>query len=588
MSSKRTGTRMHAATIRGRASARRGLGRGAANPGAATTPPSGSLGATVRDLNRRFRLGLFDQSLFAAAEAALQATENVPIGHDYVTLKCRCVVAEIFEVQGRRERAVAAVKEGEAVAALLDAPFDQRHRDSLQLMRERARFVADFARIHLYRRGKFHDAKDRLEVCARFLEEKVRRPTFRCHGTMGLIKYYTGCAERQLGRLEEADVRYVEAIGEYRARGERALHEDVSPERLQEELAMARHNTAVILGLGLGWTNSQRGLLTKALTNNIMPAEILLMGAQDQTHKAYLALIRGSILRSLAGSSNANMLEEAKTSIQAACEAFTRPPYQQQAYALRGWYELALCATIERDFNGARTWIAKTEEAAKALDDLRWQATSWMIKSRINRNAGNVEGAAMEAEVAVKMSSGMEEAVGLIDAYVTRAEAFIALGRSAAARDDLNRALHIVEEQRRPNQKIQSVVHILLAKTSLLDGDTHIAQQEFDVWSRRKEAVEHVLVHEMAEPVRRRLDALKHDFTIPWRTETLQHDAHDRRLRAWLMRRVRHEHGAKTKAEIAELLGIARPTLNAWEAELQHELANGDVASSDASSRIEQ
>jgi tetratricopeptide (TPR) repeat protein len=540
--------------------------------GGGVSQPLSSLDADVRAVNRRFRLGLFDESLFAKAEELLAATNNRSVCNDYVVLKCRCLVAEILELQGRRDLAAASVEEGQDVAQRLEETFDFADPDALRLVRERARFVADFARLHLYRRGKFREAKEYLDVCARVLEQNVRRPTFRCHGTMGLIKYYTGCAERQLGRLDEADRCYVQAIREYQARGQRALENGAALAVLDEELAMARHNTAVILGLGLGWTNSQRGLLTKSLTSNVIPAEILLMGGRDQTHQAYLALIRGSILRSLAGSSNADMLEEAKTSIQTACDAFMRPPYQQQSYALRGWYELALCAIVERDFDAARSWILQTETAAAATGDPRWHATAWMIKSRINRNVGNFNDALLYAEVAIKLTSGLEEALSLIDAYVTRAEALIALGNARAARDDLNRALRIVEEQPKPNQKIESVVHILLANSYLLEGNTHAAQIDFDLWLRYQDNVEHVLVQEMAGGVKRHLEASQQDFMIPWRTSHLDYAAYDRRLRAWLIRRARHEHGDRTRAEVAHFLGIARPTLNAWEVELRDEL----------------
>lgn len=537
---------------------------------AATTAPH-DLAADVRELNRRFRLGLFDGALFDGAEALLDRIGDRDPLNDALLLKARCVIAEILDQQGRLSLAQEAVREGATLMATLrGSNLTLEHPEDLRRMREQIRFVADFARFHLYRRAQYSAAKDYLDFCADVVATKLRRPTFNCHGSMGLIAYYTGCAERQLGNLDAADRSYATAINEYRGRAELALTRGDS---LDEELALARHNTAVILGLGLGWTNSQRGLLTKALNSNIMPAQVLLMGSHDQTHRAYLSLIRGSIMRSLAGSSNPEVLDEATKSIEQADVAFTRHPYCHESYAMRAEYELALCALAGRNFDAALKWTNQVAERAQKLRDVRWQAMAWIVMSRTtHRRGGNAEEARQQAEAAIALMAGQEEALGLIDARVARADALLDLGQSQAARDDLNSALKIVEAQTRPNQKIESVLRIRLALSHLQDGNTRDAEAEYNTWDRCKENVEHALVHEMAQDVMKQLLALKRDFSISWATMDVRHADHERRLRAWLIRRAYHERGEKTKAEIAADLGIARPTLNLWEEDLKDEI----------------
>ena len=210
------------------------------------TAPHRSLDDRVRNLAHRFRLGRFDKALFDEAEALLGQTRTLDPQDDPVLLKCRCVVSEILDLQGRLALAQAASREGEAVFASLQTRWFEA--GQFKLVREQLRFVADFAHFHFYRRRKFGAARNCLKFCASIIEKRLR-PKLSCHGTMALILYYMGCAERQLGNLDRADACYGGAINEYLDRANTIV---VDSQRRDEELSLARHNVAIVLGLGLG------------------------------------------------------------------------------------------------------------------------------------------------------------------------------------------------------------------------------------------------------------------------------------------------------------------------------------------------
>jgi len=526
----------------------------------------------VGDLNRRFRLGAFDHALFTDAERVLELTVNVSPVANQLVLRARCLAAEILELQGKITLAQDAVREGaDLFARLQSGPPPAGDHDSLRLAREQVRFGADYSRFHLYRRGRYSEAKQQLAFYESLTRKSVQREGFRCHATLGLLNYYSGCAERQQGNLDAADRHYEVAIREYKRRSE--LVDLNAAARRDQETALVRHNTAVILGLGLGWTNSQRGFLTKALQNSILPAQVLLADSSDTTHRAYLDLISGAISRSLAGESNPELLEEAKRSIAQANRAFTTAPYCHEAYAIRAEYELSLCALSAQQLDEAVECIGRMDGLARKLDDRRWQAMVSIVRSRIAIKRNNFPEALKHAETAAALAEGQEESLGRIDAGIARADALLKLGEVPDAHHELAKALEVVRQQATPNQKIESVIRLKLALVHLAEGRVTAAEEEYGQWKQREQVVEHELVREMGRDVERRLRNLTENFFIEAGTKNVNHTYHNRRMRAWLILRARRLYPRKSKEELATLLGITRPTLHNWEVELSDELA---------------
>ena len=127
----------------------------------------GTLAGEVRALNQAFRLGLFDAAMFERAEALLEQTKTVDPTRDPVLLKARSIVAAIMDQQGRGDLAREAVKEGDAVFDIVRSAPDEPSAavpsgPEPALLREQIRFVAEHARMHLYRQARFLLARERL------------------------------------------------------------------------------------------------------------------------------------------------------------------------------------------------------------------------------------------------------------------------------------------------------------------------------------------------------------------------------------------------------------------------------------------
>ena len=109
---------------------------------------------------------------------------------------------------------------------------------------------------------------------------------------------------------------------------------------------------------------------------------------------------------------------------------------------------------------------------------------------------------------------GQEESLGVIDAHIAHAEALLNARKPSDARQDLNEALRIVREHGRPNQKIEGVLHLMFARSHILDGDTDLADVHLAEWDVLENYVEHGFVREMATYVKTQLMKQKRDFTI--------------------------------------------------------------------------
>jgi hypothetical protein len=197
---------------------------------------------------------------------------------------------------------------------------------------------------------------------------------------------------------------------------------------------------------------------------------------------------------------------------------------------------------------------------------VRWQAHARILRSRLHRLRKEYAAARDEAKAAINATSGKQEVLACIDAHAAHAEALLLLHEPEVARDNIAEAFRLLE-RRKPsrNRKIEAVLHLLSARSYVMDAELARADAEVDQWLLLKDTVEHAVVHEMASDVHRRVMAVKKDFTVPWAAPVTAYHKLDSKLRAWAIWRAQCEPGIRTKGQIAAALDISRPTLNAWE-----------------------
>lgn len=165
------------------------------------------------------------------------------------TLKALALTAEYLDAHGRSQEAAALLRR--TVAALLDDHLGEGA--DLKLQRQRVWCCLAFALTHL-RANRTREAGLVLESVRDFVDVHLVRPDFPCHGTVALLRYYSGLWHRNAGRLEQAGRDFDTALDQVRLRYEdkRAKYEAVDPERLRRELVYSRVMAARILGFGQG------------------------------------------------------------------------------------------------------------------------------------------------------------------------------------------------------------------------------------------------------------------------------------------------------------------------------------------------
>ncbi len=531
--------------------------------------------AIESEVSRRFKKGQFDLHLLRMADRLDRATQRGSL-EDPFWLKCRSLVCEIRDWSGRTLGAQNAVREGGELSNRLQSLPISRDQAELCLAREQVRFVADYARVYFYREQKYERAREYLQDCSTAVSRGIASPHFPSLGTQAQISYFLGCAFRQLGELALADAEYGRSIELYRARAAFKTNQyRQDAVRVEEELAFARHRTGIVLGIGHGWVNYTRGFLNKALVSNITPAQVLLMGSADSISNAHLSLIRGSILRSLAGHRDSAQLIEARTAVAFAHTVFTSEAHRHDAYAGRAAIELALVALYGQTsgrFEEAEKYVSEAETLASASRDVAGSTTAWIVRSRIARARGEVAMALKYADSALKSSARQEQPLGRIDALIAKGEALQELGNLDAALKAFEEALAAARRPRKgnaehANPKIEGVLAIHLARNYVRAKDVRLAQVWLDEWRQLRGVVEHVIVHERAADVERELSELKPDFTIRSEDKDLTYRRRDAELRRWLVLRARSQ--TSRKQDIADRLAVSRVTLASWEKELR-------------------
>ena len=440
----------------------------------------GPTGTSVADnlqnrVNCLYKQGQFGRDLFDGVDELRKRCRRDL--RQTTSLKSLSLITEVLDYRGDLEAARDIVEGGGALLDEIAVPLSPSARlDALGLRREQIRFLANYARMSFYRNHSYKHAKELLTHCVD-AARRLRRPdTFPCFGTMAQLNYYLGCAHRQLREYEQAEACYGEAIDCYRRKALLAAGKVASSrehkehdERVRNEQFFARYRSALCLGLGFGWVNYTKGQLSRALGENVGPAEVLLLGTNDVIHRAYLSLLRGSILRCQAGADRPTLLS-AIQEVERAQSMFDVGLYKRKAYAARAAWERALCALGLEDFDTADAEATKTETLARELNDRGWQCNAWIVRSRVRRRRGEIGDAETLAASAVATSQELEDPLILIDALMEQGEVLFERGHFDGSREKFLRALNEYltthpATRGSGNPKLEATLNIQIART---------------------------------------------------------------------------------------------------------------------------
>jgi tetratricopeptide (TPR) repeat protein len=201
---------------------------------------------------------------------------------DRTRLKALALMAEYLDAHGRSQEAAGLLRL--TVEELMDSGMEQ---DDLRLMRQRVWCCLAYALTHL-RANRVQEAGRVILQMRSFVEGKLVRPEFPCHGTVALLRYYEGLWHRNAGDLHEAARDFDVALDQTRLRYEdkQKKYEGVDADRLRRELIYSRVMTSRILGFGQGGIALARGRYVEARGWLIGASQILSTLGQETWRKS--------------------------------------------------------------------------------------------------------------------------------------------------------------------------------------------------------------------------------------------------------------------------------------------------------------
>jgi tetratricopeptide (TPR) repeat protein len=400
---------------------------------------------------------------------------------------------------------------------------------------------------------------------------KLRTDTFPCYSTRATLCYHMGTTLRAMEQHKRAEAMYSKALDLLYARGKKLGPSD--------HLYVTRKQ-AMVVGLGFGWVNMTRGFLARA-EHALTTARSMLASVDDPLVSSFVELLYGTIQRCRAGSDKTK-LAAVISQLQLTRRGFMDHP----RYQARTCWELALAKAMAGDISGAQEDLRFVALNADRTSNQKWQVNVQILQSRIYQKQGRIEDALALAEAAVDKakSPDCKTILPLVDAYLTRGEAYLSLADTTKsethylnARGSFESALQCMLDRKfaagKPdyfaNPKIGAVCALRIAQCYARTGKQVNAKKHFATWLRLEPNVEHEWVRELSEKVRTEIDRLSVDFAIPASDpHKWSYSENVDRLRRWLLTQsLRHTN--QNYSEAAKLIGVQRTTLYQWQTQVE-------------------
>jgi tetratricopeptide (TPR) repeat protein len=551
------------------------------------TRPSGRAlvaGDDAATVKRALSSGDFGDTVSQALDALVRRQKREVLKPDWFRelgrLKARCVAAEALDHYGRWPEArrltePAAVLAQELVALSAKRAASVAAVENRDIAREQIRLYLAFVQAHFYRTHHYQLAQEAVLRCEEAVRVIRQEATYPCYGTMARIAFFLGRIHRQTGAYQQAEVAFRDAIGfldrrasHYLAR-HRECPSEVSLDKRNLEVASSKYKTAVCLALGLGWLCYSRGELGRALSYTV-PAHVHVIDKTDGITVGYVDLIRGSVLRSRAGSDH-ELLDEAREYAHRAHDAFADAGHK--FYQARAAYELANIAYQKGNGDEALEHLNHVTDTPPEADT-RWLANSLILRSRIAchllRDSRRAEEYAMEALRKAQQSDLVSCETG---ALISLGEVKFSQSRYAEARGFFEAVLDPGARsfQRRSEIENTHVAAICLLNIARCYGRERQVASAKDSLNRGRmmaAGVENQSVRELVSTVEIEIASRGRDFVVLAgdRTASYSFREHQAGLKQFLYDQVRQfEH---QKSKMAGMLGISRQALHQWESQM--------------------
>jgi tetratricopeptide (TPR) repeat protein len=214
----------------------------------------------------------------------------------------------------------------------------------------------------------------------------------------------------------------------------------------------------------------------------------------------------------------------------------------------------------------AQLKLTELESRLNEDEKIRWKCPCLLLLSRIRQEMGDYTEAEVIASEAFEYADDTKQLPYQIEALIVRGETRIYLGKIEEAREDLQGALTLNKDgAKQTNPKVEAICLLHLARSYALKHDRGEAKRYFASWEQIKQNVEHKIIREIADEIKKEIDGLSKDFVIPADVDNLNYDVHLKALQRFLVNQAKQR--TQTLQEATEELKISRQTLHQWQKE---------------------
>jgi DNA-binding protein Fis len=527
----------------------------------------------LAQIKRAYKETRFDSSLRTATKYLYEYLHRIERQETYEYWKARTLLYELnvvfnisHEINERTAKDGLSILEELRLLSVRRSIGNELRRADRKILREKVLLCACRGN-ELKRSGETSLALNLFEWLLDFTANKLRTDMFPCFRTRATLCYHMGATLRATEQHKRAEAMYSQALDLLYAQGKKLG---------ASGLLEVSRKQAMVVGLGFGWINMTRGLLARA-EHGLTTARSMLASVNDPLLSSYIELLYGKIQRCKAGS-NKGKLEVVISQLQKTRRGFMDHPQ----YQARTCWELALAKAMVGDIAGAQEDLRFVAHQADLTSNQQWQVNVQILESRILQKQGRGQDSLDLAEAAVDKakSPDCKTILPLVDAYITRGEAYLSLGDTtkseahySKARGNFESALQCLLERKiatgKPdyfsNPKITAVCTLRIAQCYARLGKQMKAKKHFATWLRLEQYVEHEWVRELSEHIRTEIDKLSLDFTISADDDQKwSYSENVAKLRRWLLtqalRKTNHNY-----SEAAKLIGVQRTTLYQWQ-----------------------
>ncbi len=507
------------------------------------------------------------------------------------------LVAEYHAMFGRIEDAVHALEPqpGKGNAAELFIALDksaekgaptlpQEYLADQKLLRQAIWLLMNYIFFRFYEKNSFERGLRHLDQLEIVVSRHLASDGYTPHGTLSRLYYYRSHCLRGLRRFQEvehdllcsqehANLRLkikLESLAPGTKDGSKTQQIGLDAKLKSEHRDFAVICTARILGFGFGWTELNRGRLTRA-KRLLLSADTLLLPTGHQAMKQLVKFLLATIARRLTATGSDEYKREMR-----ALEKQLRIYQQMKSLVgqLRAVQELARGYLDWVDF---LTWSPKSgdskternevlEKARKFTSDFKELSSHadphWKCRHRFM----DVRLACHLDEARNKVNEKLNDLGRLIqrsqrefelEYHVLRGYALNRIGDWTFALDPLQTALKKIEN----DPLLEAEVRLLLAECFARTGNLVKAAEERAHWVELRRNVDHSYLRDLERYVDLLIDNSQEPFVIGFH-EHLRRDERVEELDSWLKRTAQKRLKNPKDENVANILKVSRATVN--------------------------